>query len=264
MKRILIVSLLLLSILTLQAQQNLEDVIYLKSGKVVRGQILEQSAEEVKILVLGRYKFIYQQSEIEKVAKEPATSSSNFNSVSPGVKSSATTPKVKEQKPASPNGYLGIIEFGYGLAQGDYGMEFLKISSINGYRFNEHISLGLGFGFRQFNDMREYEFMNNGYYPELYNNVLIPIFLDLRINLSKGKGSPYLVLDAGKTFDSDMMGLGSMFSPGAGFKFGIGAKSTLSIGISYDAYKMPFYNWNTDKSSTESSNAVSFNLGISY
>jgi hypothetical protein len=260
MKRILIVSALILCSIVLHAQQTLEDVIYLKSGKVVRGQILEQNSEEVRILLVGKYNFTYQQSEIEKMTKEPTTS----NSVAPVSRNyTSGSSKVKEEKPVSPNGYIGIIEAGYGFAEGDFGMDYLKLDIINGYRFNQHFSLGLGVGARAFDEAKLYE-SGSEIYPEVYDAVFIPVFLSLRINLSKGKVAPYLALNAGKSFDTSMVGLGTMFSPGAGLRFGLGAKSALNLGVSYDSYKLPFYNFNTDAITEEASNAISVNLGISF
>lgn len=261
MKRILVFSALIVCCLTVLAQQNLEDVIYLKSGKVVRGQILEQNLEEVKIQILGKYKFIYQQTEIEKIVKEPATSKPTTSNSS--ASKTASYYKVKEEKPVSPNGYIGIVELGYGVGIGDFGMDYLKVNFINGYRINETFSVGVGLGYRTYDDVKFFDSGSN-FYPELYDYSLIPVFLDVRVNLLKGKVSPYIVLDGGIVFDSVFESLGPMFSPGVGAKFGLGRKSALHVGVSYDGYKIPFFNFETFESTEEFSNAVSFNVSISF
>jgi hypothetical protein len=52
------------------AQSNIEDVVYLKSGSVIRGKILEQKNETVKVELLGGSLFVFQQAEIDSIKRE--------------------------------------------------------------------------------------------------------------------------------------------------------------------------------------------------
>lgn len=265
MKRILLCTAFILSSIILLAQQSLEDVVYLKSGKIVRGRIIEQNTESITILLVGKYKFTYQQIEIEKITKEVSTSTitpSTRNRTTSDVLPIKEYDQVNEDRTPSAKGYIGIIEFGYGIPVGDFGMNYLKVNFINGYRFNQNVSLGLGLGLHQFNDSEQYDYYDS-YVPDLFDNKFIPIFLDLRVNLTKGKISPYLVLDAGANFYNDFSGSGVMYSPGAGVKFGIGPKSSLNVGISFDNYQIPFFDFNSGYVE-DYSRALGVNLSFTF
>ncbi len=57
--------------LNLFAQSNIEDVVYLKNGGVIRGKIVErESTGKVKIELLGGSIFVFQASEIDSLKKE--------------------------------------------------------------------------------------------------------------------------------------------------------------------------------------------------
>lgn len=58
--------------------QTLQDVIYLKNGGITRGTIMELIPDKtVKIETVDRNVFVYQMSEVEKIAKEQTLASSN-------------------------------------------------------------------------------------------------------------------------------------------------------------------------------------------
>lgn len=257
MKKLFALFIFLLCCFLASAQQNMEDVLYLKSGKVVRGIILEQNNNGVKILVLGRYKFIYATSEIDKMTKEPSTSNYTYTKTS-------TRPTVApvEQKPVSPSGYYGLIELGYGMQVGDKGYDIGKFNFINGYRFSPHFSAGIGVGLRYYAyDVFEENFFG---YSDLIETGGIPVFLDLRAHFSKGNVSPYLVLNAGFTFDSQMFEPNLMISPGAGVKIKVSRKSSFLVGISYDIQEYTLYDFEQESLLDEKLTNVSLNLGFSF
>jgi hypothetical protein len=62
---------LILSSLCLGADADLQDVVYLKNGSIIRGTIIEQiPMETLKIETTDGSVFVYQMSEIERIAKE--------------------------------------------------------------------------------------------------------------------------------------------------------------------------------------------------
>lgn len=62
----------------LQAQGDLQDVVYLKNGSIVRGIIIEQVPNEsLKIQTAGGSLFVYKFEEIEKITKEAPSSKSS-------------------------------------------------------------------------------------------------------------------------------------------------------------------------------------------
>jgi len=69
----ILVTLIILFTATVFAQSSTGDVLYLKNGSIIRGQITELSPENVKIKTSDGSVFIYPMTEIEKIVKEPIT-----------------------------------------------------------------------------------------------------------------------------------------------------------------------------------------------
>ena len=69
---LLTVTVLVVVVLPVSAQQMLEDVIYLKNGDVIRGTIItEVIGQSIKIRTSGGSEFTYTVDQITKIAKEP-------------------------------------------------------------------------------------------------------------------------------------------------------------------------------------------------
>ena len=144
------------------AQSNLQDVVYLKNGSIIRGIIIEQVPNlSIKIQTIDRNVFVFKMDEIEKLTKEPylGKDSNSSSGKGTGLKS----------------GYKGIVETGYGYVD-SYDRFFLNF--INSYQFNPYFSLGLGVGYRYIKT----------------NDHIFPIFADFRVNFIDNKVSPYLSL----------------------------------------------------------------------
>ncbi|MBR4772667.1 MAG: hypothetical protein IK009_08050 [Bacteroidales bacterium] len=78
----------------------------------------------------------------------------------------------------------------------------IGISLINGYRFSDMLSMGLGIGFRYAETL--YYYSNDerlGDYESRDNKYLVPIFAHLKYNFSDGVISPFIIGDVGYTFD---------------------------------------------------------------
>jgi hypothetical protein len=69
---IFIVLVVLVSSITF-AQQTPVDVLYLKNGSIIRGQLVEMSGGSVKIKTADGSLFVYSMSEVEKMVKDSAT-----------------------------------------------------------------------------------------------------------------------------------------------------------------------------------------------
>ena len=68
--------------------QQYQDVVYLKNGSIIRGVIIEQIPNEsLKIQTQGGSVFVFQMSEVVRIAKEPAMVQSAFqkSEKNPGV-----------------------------------------------------------------------------------------------------------------------------------------------------------------------------------
>ena len=219
-------------------QNNYQDVVYLKNGSIIRGVIIEQVPNKsIKIQTAGQNVFFYQMDEIEKLTKEQRQGKSNSSFDNSGLQS----------------GYKGIVELGFQIGTGDYGMDRLKLNIINGFQVNPYFSLGFGTGFRRYFDAEA---------------TLIPIFADFRTNFIDNKISPYLSLGVGYSFDAtnDFEGVGFLLNPTVGVSFKVSDKSALNIGLGYEMQKMDFYYGGYEAYSlgSENSGAISINVGISF
>jgi hypothetical protein len=220
-------------------QSNYQDVVYLKNGSIIRGTIIEQVPNKsIKIETADRSVFVYQMDEIEKLTKEVIQGESGGSLSNSGLQS----------------GYKGIVELGYQIGTGDYGMDRLKLNIINGYQINPYFSLGFGTGLRYYFDAEA---------------ALIPVFADFRANFMNNKISPYLSLGVGYSFDAtnDFEGVGFLLNPTVGVSFKVSDKSAMNVGLGYEMQKMDFFyyvGYYSYYSSSENSGAISINVGISF
>lgn len=226
------------------AQSNYQDVVYLKNGSIIHGIIIEQVPNKsIKIETTDRNVFVYQMDEIEKIAKEPFKGKSDNSTNNTGLKS----------------GYKGIVEMGYQIGVGDYGMDRLKLDIINGFQINPYFSLGFGTGLRYYFDAEA---------------AVIPIFADFRANFTDTKVSPYLSLGVGYSFDAtnSFEDVGFLLNPTIGVSFKVSDKSAMNVGLGYEMQKMKFYsleNYNyyygySLKENIENSGAFCINVGVSF
>jgi hypothetical protein len=208
-------------------------VIYLKSGSIIRGMIIEQVPNKsIKIETSGRNVFVYQMEEIEKITKElqqkliPLKTNSEFH--------------TKRYE---------IIEFAYQSAIGESGKDRIRVNLINSYRVTPNVSLGFGTGLRSFYQGGE---------------VLVPVLGDFRINLNNNNFSPFVSLAMGYSFDATnrFEGAGPLVNPNIGINISMSKKSKLILGIGYEVQKIGYYsNYFIDY---KNSNAVSLNIGMSF
>lgn len=217
-------------------QSNYQDVVYLKNGSIIRGTIIEQVPNKsIKIETADRSVFVYQIDEIEKLTKEPIQGKSGGSLSNSGLQSS----------------YKGIVELGYQIGAGYYGMDRLKLNIINGYQINPYFSLGFGTGLRYYFDAEA---------------ALIPVFADFRANFMNNKISPYLSLGVGYSFDAtnDFAGVGFLLNPTVGVSFKVSDKSAMNVGLGYEMQKIDYYGGYSYYSRSENSGAISINVGISF
>ena len=166
--------------------------------------------------------------------------------------------------------YQGIVETGYSIGVGEYGMNNLKLNFINSVG-NNLFSFGLGIGLRK--NYFKTEFYDNRKWPNI-QDYTFPIFLDFRRNFSKKEISPYLALGIGGWFGIhgfwDEVKGGFFINPSAGIRFKISDKSAIIASIVYEMQNMEFFdeieNYNHPSSSfpRENVGSVGINVGISF
>ena len=217
-------------------QNNYQDVVYLKNGSIIRGVIIEQVPNKsIKIETADRNVFVYQMDEIEKLTKEQSQGKSASFRDNSGLQS----------------GYKGIVELGYQIGTGDFGMDRIKLNIINGYQINPYFSLGFGTGLRYYFDA---------------DAALIPLFADFRANFINNKTSPYFSLGIGYSLDATngFEGVGFLLEPTVGVSFKVSDKSAINVGLGYAMQKMKFYDYWYGSTYNENSGAISINVGISF
>jgi hypothetical protein len=161
---ILCVSYILLTAFPALMRGQEVDHIYLKSGSVIRGQILEIDLNDhVKIQDLCGNIWYYKSAEVEKITSEA------FESGAENGNRGAFGP-----------GYVNMTSLGF-LAGSSSNMQPAPFSlvMVNGWRNSAGLFLGAGLGI---------EFLNTNY---------LPLFLDMRYDITGTDVVPYLVLKGG-------------------------------------------------------------------
>ena len=224
------------------AQQNYQDVVYLKNGSIIRGMIIEQIPNQsIKIETIDKSVFFYKIEEVEKITKEEKKS------------------KAKYVAETVETGYQAIIELGYGLKVGTYGLDVLKLNIINGYRINNYFAAGIGTGIRHYTENGD-------------SGTLVPIFADFRGYLPMNKITPYAALGVGYSFSAsnNFRGIGVIVNPSVGVGFKMQNNRVLHVGLGYEVQKAEasysYYNNNYSYyySSNETIGAISLNVGFTF
>ncbi len=196
---------LLISCFNLQGQYY-EEVVYLKNGTILKGRIIEQNNETIKIEIIDGTILAYSASEVEKITKDDKWIR---------VKESDFSFRIKEK------GFYHSLNVGlsgihvYPLYVGT------KIHYTAGYQWKNRIAIGLGFGF----DRYQLLFQSN-------IEKFAPLYVETKFYLRKKPFSPYYSLQAGHTLpDSGGTYIHSIF----GFRFPSRSKLafTTELGGSY-------------------------------
>ena len=124
---IIMLTLVLLAPMVAKSQQQMDDVVYLKNGSIIRGMIIEQIPNQsLKIQTKDGSVFVYNMSEVEKMTKEASLTSTPTllgNQRGPGYKSPAVAFVLSWLIPGAGQMYNG--QTGKGILQ--------LIGSVGGY-----------------------------------------------------------------------------------------------------------------------------------
>lgn len=232
-----------------RAQNNMEDVVYLKNGSIIHGTIVEQIPNEtIKIQTADKNVFVYKMDEVSKITKEAL----------PG--NGKSTGKSK----SSSSGTFVAGDFGFAPGVGDISASgngqyaeaknddyIINFDFVVGGRLAEGINFGLGVGFDKYKATSA-----------------IPLFIDFRADLAHGDVRPILIGDIGYAFevggDGSQKGKGLMINPAFGIKFDVGGafmNFTIGYRIQTFNYNFSVYGYSLDVS--ETANFLTLKLGIS-
>lgn len=200
------------------AQNNQQDVVYLKNGSVIRGFIsVFVPDSSVTIKTEGQSIFVFEMSEVEKITREeqPATKKKRV-------------PFIKEK------GYFNETDLHVLLGSGtDNVTTGQSVTTVNGYQVNRFFRVGGGLGFAHYND---------------YSHTFFPLFARVSGDMVKFRVTPIYFTDAGYAFliekDSytsdveELSSKGGLFiKAGVGLKFYTASKAAISITAGFSLQK---------------------------
>lgn len=249
-KMLVIFSMLLAGMLSVHAEE-LQEVVYLKNGSVIRGVILELVPDSsVKIQTQDGNIFVYKMSEVEKITKEKPyrssgnstwTNSDNHNYNYNYDYSYRSTGQDYDYEPygweKAPR-YRGFLNFSTVIGFGDYNWSRVMFSTSQGVQITPEIFAGVGVGVMGWFDYDDV-------WDEYENYTSVPIFATVRgelHNIFRRNFSPYLDLKAGYSV-ADVQGF--FFSPEIGCHFYFGHKKIgLGFGIGYQLQSAEIIKYN--------------------
>lgn len=218
--------------------QNLQEVVYLKNGSVIYGTIIEQKPNEsLKIKTKDGNIFVYQMTEIDRIAKEEQNE------------------KQYEKTPYPNKGYRGFAEIGVNICTDDnniYSYDRVSVSIVHGCQFNSKFFLGGGFAVQTYFDIYdEYAY----YIDNDENYFAFPFFLVARWDFLENKVSPFIDLRIGATV-GDIEG--AYLAPTVGIRL---RRANFSIG--YEVQEGTFYK-GLQGDFEENMNAVMLKLSMDW
>lgn len=163
-----------------------------------------------------------------------------------------------------------------------------EIDMINGVRLNQYIFAGVGIGARYANSlnnkMRLYSFSPD-YYQSSYGssinyttsyddfdnyggNILLPLFLRVKITLSKGLVSPFVAGNVGYAFDIGQSYLRNMYGflvePSFGVDIYLTKKTALFFMAGYNMQNAQYHDYQTVKDIHGMAGSLSFRGGLNF
>ena len=132
-------------------------------------------------------------------------------------------------------GYRGFVDGGYTIGIGDYDFGRFEINSSHGYQINPFFFVGGGFGLHF---MPEYKTKGMDIpLDQREGKVDIPLFANLRANVSKGKIVPFI---DGKTGTYVTNNGGLYLNLSAGCRIAVNEKQAVNILVGYTTEKLEF------------------------
>ncbi len=136
---------------SLWAQTTLEDVVYLKNGSILRGQVLEYDpSANIKIKIKGGSVLVYASTEVLKMEKEEVTESPDVKVVPlEAVESTETVEAIEVWEQHIPEkGFYGTIAIGniFPTIESNVPLPGFKLDAATGYRVHHAFGIGVGAG----------------------------------------------------------------------------------------------------------------------
>lgn len=191
------------------------DILSLKNGSVIKGELIEATGEQVKFKTADGSLWVYGMSEVISVTKEKQAEE---------TVAEETEAAPKKKKEFSKKGYRTQIE--QTLEFGDF--VAFGYDAIFGYQFNSHLQLGGGIGLRGLSG----EVTGDGFG--------VPLYADFKVNFLKTKVTPFADLKAGALITADPS---FYFSPSVGVKIHFSKARALSISTGVAWAECDYYDY---------------------
>ena len=217
------------------AQSQTEDVIYLKNGGILRGEILEIKYDStVKIETAGRNVFVVKMNDVDKITKEEIPVNRYYKMS--GFINTSGIELLSGNDENTPNFY-----------------------TMNGYQFTPRFAAGIGVGYIPYRDPLD----------------LLPVYLQLNFHLMEANSAPFLFMKTGYNFSiaSENIHLienhsgGWMINPGMGIQFNTPSGFRWQINIGYSVNNASFEEEEFNGTTIEndlSYRRVAFGIGFSF
>lgn len=222
MNRILLIIVFLFAGICTFAQSSQTETVYLSNGSVIKGCVVEQTKDQIKVKTLDGSIFVYEMSQVERIVKNQTESSEDKVLVQLQETSSSSRPFIK-----------GVRFNGY------FDMNLSYRSFYGGSIVGENPSFSLGvriFDYGYVGLKSGIEFMEGFYNSKLQGFVLmIPFMVDIRGYYPINENlHPYMEFAFGKAW---VLNNGSNYA-GTGWRHDLGAGidiKRLSLGLGWNA-----------------------------
>lgn len=196
--------------------QNLQEVVYLKNGSIIKGIVIEQTpGVSLKIKTYDGSIFAYQMSDVEKITKEKS-SESQFQKKSSNIHYQNTR-LIKLD-------YRGFIDYGYTFGAGaGRGIDKVTFTTSHGAQVLPFLYVGAGAGI-------------NFYHK--YDNYTVPLFANIRTDILPTIYTPFFDVKIGYSIGGVS---GFYFSPSIGCHFKDDKGSGWNIGVGYVMQRINLY-----------------------
>lgn len=181
-----------------------EDVVYLKNGSILRGEITEKNEEVIKIKILGGSLFVFKMAEVKEIVVEDKEYIENDSK-------RKRLEKIKKPLTYRTSGWYNVTTQGFLPGINAFSEPRLGFSLHHafGYQFNDRVAVGAGIGLDVY---------------DLFNGQAVTnYYIDYRGYLAKKSATPYygLAIGYGKLIPSwqfDNIQGGLYFQPAVGIR----------------------------------------------
>lgn len=234
MKKLILLTLLLFVGVSLSAQ-DFPEIVYLKNGNLIRGEIIQIIPDKsLEIRSKDGKVYVYDMDEVLSIEKNTAAAPPrryNDRRTSSGYygrhAEEFSEPMYSSNEYSLREGYRGMFDLGYSVSVDIAELNRLEFTTSHGCQFNPYLFLGVGGGVSFFYD------------EAVPSTVSFPIFINPRIDFNTGKVSPFIDLKGGYTFGEYVEGL--YISPSMGARFAVGYKAAVNFSMGYTLQQVEVY-----------------------